>query len=127
MGACCCAAYQVPQVLEDPSITVKARVGHIGIGTARVARLKIQVDWEGVMFVDGDNLRYTAGKLRCCEYSTKVQNITNVEVVDNGYVVVGGGYVVLSPGLKISLNNGSLIAVAVPEAHGFADMLKTKL
>ena len=127
MGACCCASYQVPQVLEDPSITVKARVGHIGIGTARVARLKIRMNRETVMFVEGDNLRYTAGMMRCCEYSTKVQNITNVEVVDNGYVVVGGSYVVLRPGLKISLNNGSVIAVAVPEARSFADMLKTKL
>ena len=123
MGGCCCASFQVAQVLEDPSIIYKARVGHIGIGTTRVAILKIQVNWEGVMFVDGDTLRYTAGKMGCCEYSTKVENIASIEVIDNGHVMVRGDYVILNPGLKISLKNGRMIAVAVPEAHAFADML----
>ena len=120
MGACCCACLRVPQVLEDPSVAIKARVGDIGIGDEYVAIIHVRGACEGVMYVDGDTLRY----MGCCVYSTKLKDITNIEVVDSGYVVIGGNYVELRPGLKISLNNGSTIAVAVPEPRSFADVLR---
>ena len=120
MGGCCCACYGVTQVLEDPSVTIKTRVGDIGIGSARVAVLSVRGACGGVMYVDGDTLRY----MGCCVYSTKLKDITIIEVVDIGYVLIGGKHVVLRPGLKISLNNGSTIAVAVPEPRSFADVLR---
>ena len=120
MGACCCACLRVPQVLEDPSVAIKARVGDIGIGDEYVAIIHVRGACEGVMYVDGDTLRY----MGCCVYSTKLKDITIIEVVDIGYVLIGGKHVVLRPGLKISLNNGSTIAVAVPEPRSFADVLR---
>ena len=121
MGGCCCACNRASLILEDPSIIIKARVGDIGVGTARAARLKVQGACDGVMYVDGDTLRY----MGFCVYSTKLQNVTNIEVVDEGYVVIGREQpLVLRPGLKISLQDGRMIAVAVPEAHAFAEMLR---
>ena len=118
MGGLCCACHRAPQILEDPSITIKARAGDFGVGGAHVSHHTVRGGCEGVIYVDDDSLRYVG----CCVYSTRLENITNIEVVD-GYVLMGGKRLVLRPGLKISLKNGSMIAVAVPEAQAFAGML----
>ena len=124
MGGCCCAFNRASLILEDPSITIKARVGDIWIGRGHVARLSVQ-GCDGVMYVDGDTLRY----MGYCVYSTRLHDVTNIEVVDDGYVLNAGFHgqlqpLVLRPGLKISLRDGRMIAVAVPEAHAFAEMLR---
>ena len=121
MGGCCCACNRASLILEDPSITIKARVGDICIRGGRVAGLTSQGCCDGVMYVDGDTLRY----MGYCVYSTRLHDVTNIEVVDDGYVLTSAGQpLVLRPGLKISLRDGRMIAVAVPEAHAFAEMLR---
>ena len=118
MGGLCCACYRAPQILEDPGITIKARAGDFGVCGAHGSSLTINGCYGGVIYVDDDSLRYVG----CCVYATRLENITHIEVVD-GHVVIGNQRLVLRPGLKISLKNGSMIAVAVPEAHAFAGML----
>ena len=119
MGGCCCRDRHA-LLMEDPTITIKARVGDIGIGSAHVTRLRSQGCCDGVMFVYGDTLRYHG----YCVYSTRLANVASIEVVDGEYVSIGGRHLVLRPGLKISLRDGRMIAVAVPEAHAFAEMLR---
>ena len=120
MGGCCCRNRNA-LLMESPTITIKARVGDIGIGTAHVSLLRSQACCDPVMFVSGNTLRYTG----CYVYGTRLQSVTNIEVVDDGYALIGGRHLVLRPGLKISLQDGSMIAVAVPEAYAFAEMLRT--
>lgn len=75
-----------------------------------MSRLRSQGCCDGVMLVHGGTLGYHG----YCVYSTRLQNVTSIEVVDGGYVVIGGWHLVLRQGLKILLQDGSMIAVAVP-------------
>jgi hypothetical protein len=84
------------------------------------------------MYIREDVLYYEtvcSGRLccKCCKRSFNVRDIASVEVVSNRAEMFQNHFLVLNPGLKITVNphsgSSTTIIVAMPDAQEFAAQL----
>ena len=131
---CCCLGRPSTDILNDPSVTACATVGHIAI-LGRYSRTVIKGCCSGLMYIREDRLHYDAvcsGRLycQCCRREFSIGDITSVEVVDNQVERSHGTLIVLNPGLKIIVQPRSgaftIIIVAMPDAREFAAQLNSR-
>ena len=129
MGCCSCRP-DSDAVLNDPFVTLGARIGDIAFITQYGVFMNRGIG--GLMYIIEDMLYYEAiccGRLCClsCRKAFKVTDITRVEVVENRIERVSGNIFYLHPGLKITVKprSGSVttIIVAMPDATEFAARL----
>ena len=140
MGCCSCRP-DSDTVLNDPFVTLGARVGGIAFISENYVFTNTGIG--GLMYIIEDMLYYEAiccGRLCClsCRKAFKVTDITRVEVVENRIErVSGNSHIYLHPGLKITVKPQSTpdtlrivvampdttIIVAMPDATEFAARL----
>lgn len=127
----CCLCRPDTDVLHDPTVTVHARVGDIAI-VYRYGQTMIKGCCSGLMYIREDVLYYEticSGRLCCqsCRRSFNVKDITTVEVINNQVVRLHDKFLLLNPGLKITVKPHSgtdqTIIVAMPDAQEFAGHL----
>ena len=117
-------------MLNDPSVTLGARVGSVAF-VDRYSTYK-NTGVGGLMYIKDDMLYYELdciGRLCCLSYrkAYKVADITRVEVIENQVVRVRLNFLLLNPGLKITVKSQSgsvsTIIVVMPDAAEFAAKL----
>ena len=120
MGCCSCRP-DSDTVLNDPFVTLGARIGGIAF-ISDYAFTKTGIG--GLMYIIEDMLYYEAiccGRLCClsCRKAFKLTDITRVEVVENRIERVSGLKITVKP------RSGSVttIIVAMPDATEFAARL----
>ena len=127
----CCLCRPDTDVVQDPSVTAYARVGDIAF-VYRYSHSMIKGCCSGLMYIREDVLYYEtvcSGRLccQCCRRAFNVRNIASVEVVKNRTETFHGKFLVLSPGLKITVKphsgSSTTIIVVMPDAQEFAAQL----
>ena len=147
-GMGCCLGRPVTHILNDPTVAIHTTVGDIAI-VRRYSSTLVKGCCNGVMYVrPSEGLLYYETKCgsslccRCCRHSFAITDISRVEVIENGRVLIrsgsrarsgdmladGGEYLDLHPGLKIIFGNSAhptaVIHVAMPDAKRFVGELK---
>ena len=126
MGCCCCRP--LAEVEQDPSVSFHTDVGNIAIVHGIVSK-SIQGCCNGVMYVKDGVLyyetKYGSSRLccKCARDNFPLSEIQTVELVQNQAVrYQSTKYILLSPGLKITLSGGVVLA-AIPDAAVFSQQL----
>ena len=127
----CCLCRPDTDIVQDPSITAHTRVGDIAF-VYQYGHSMIKGCCSGLMYIREDVLYYEtvcSGHLccQCCRRAFNIRDITSVEVVSNRIERLQNKFLVLNPGLKITVKPGSgsgtIIIVAMPDAQEFAAQL----
>ena len=127
----CCLGRPDTDVVHDTSVSAHARVGDIAF-VYRYGHSMIKGCCSGLMYIREDVLYYEtvcSGRLccKCCRRSVSVRDITSVEVVNNQAERFQNKFLVLNPGLKITIKppsgSSTTIIVAMPDAQEFAAQL----
>ena len=127
----CCLCRPDTDVVHDDSVSAHARVGDIAF-VYRYGHSMIKGCCSGLMYIREDILYYEtvcSGRLccKCCRRAFNVRDITSVEVVGNRMEIFQNKFIVLNPGLKITVKSHSgsntTIIVAMPDAQEFAAQL----
>uniref|UniRef100_A0A1X7TKL3 Uncharacterized protein n=1 Tax=Amphimedon queenslandica TaxID=400682 RepID=A0A1X7TKL3_AMPQE len=113
MGCCCCS--QVP-ILDDPTITAHLKVGRF---IAVRGYTTYRNDAPGLLYTDGENLYYepTCGDKRascslCFMFRQPLSSIKEITVEQGSQVVAIGNGVLVGPFLKVTFDNGVILASA---------------
>lgn len=129
MGCCCCCCFHpLSDVQQNPAVSTCTEVGDITI-VSGVSLRQVKGGCNGLMYIQEDSLYYETrcgSKLCCkfCRYQLKLSQITKVEIVHNETVYSDrGGYINLSPGLKIAAHPSTTVLVAMPDATIFGPQL----
>ena len=140
MGCCCCCwSHSSSTVLNDPAVTISARVGDIYFDFHYYQSYNIGGCSRGLMYIKQDRLYYVSTCCgdhqccckcsSCCRDSFDLQNISSVEVInDQSFPLRGGGHgsgLRLQPGLKVTIkqstnNKPVTILVQMSDAREFA-------
>ncbi len=134
MGCCCCCAARLEEILDDPTIQLKAEVGDIAIVQKHYHSQLAGPCVRGAMYVQDGALRYrpACGRTFCCSSCYRVyqlSSITKVELLEHQTVSLSTTSQYRQQpvrcGLKISLNTDTVIVVVMSEAPVFGPRLRT--
>ena len=127
----CCLCRPDTDIAHDVSVSAHARVGNIAF-VYQYGHSMIKGCCSGLMYIREDVLYYEtvcSGRLccKCCRRAFNGRDITSVEVVTNRIERFQNEFIVLNPGLKITVKSQSgsstTIIVAMPDAQEFAAQL----
>lgn len=123
----CCLCRPDTDVVQDVSVTAHTRVGDIAF-VYRYGQSMIKGCCSGLMYIREDVLYYEtvcSGRLccKCCRRAFNVRDIISVEVVNSRIERFHNKFLVLNPGLKITVKPNTTIIVAMPDAQEFAAQL----
>ena len=128
----CCFCRPETDVLYDPLVTAHATVGDIAFDKACNYGDPTVKGIEGLMYIKENVLYYEmacSGRLccLCCRSAHNVADITNVEVVEDRVETFKNKFIILRPGLKITVKpqsgSATTIVVAMPDAAEFGARL----
>ncbi len=119
----CLLCQPAEEVIGDTTVTSYADVGDIVVFSGRVTYLSIRRCFNGLLYIKDDSLYYQTkfGASLSCKHRYKLSDVVKVEVVKQARLLLPNRkYIILNPGLKITLGNPSTtMLVAIQEAERF--------
>ncbi len=124
----CLLCQPAEEVIGDTTVTSYADVGDIAVFSGRIIYIRIACN--GLIYIKDDSLYYRTkfGASLCCKHRYKLSDVVKVEVVKQERLLLPDQkYIILNPGLKITLRKPSTTSdtttktmlVAIQEAERF--------